>query len=309
MNPLFWTKTQAPVDLHSMLIELGTAYPIRCGTGEGLELSFECVDEAGLCDVQIVGATAHIRYSTPAQVGRALGALLAGLPQSNGPYCETTSFTLLGIMLDCSRGAVKTVDHLQRWLRQLALLGYNMVMLYTEDTYELPDEPYFGYQRGAFTKEELVQLADYAASLHIELIPCIQTLGHCEQFLRHPAYADLRDTDRVMLVGEEKTYALIDKMIAHWKEVCRTDRIHIGMDESLGMGLGAYYKKHGARDLIELFNEHLNQVVSICKKHELKPMIWSDMYFSLGALSGEYYDKEAVIPQSVVDTIIYFIPQ
>ena len=302
-STFFWTKKQTPGELHAALTELGSHYPIQCKIGQGISLSFEAVQEPGLCEIRLVDSTAEIRYSTPAQASRAVGALLAGLVKGGERYRESTSFTMVGIMLDCSRSAVKTVEHLQRWMRQLALLGYNMVMLYTEDTYELPGEPYFGYQRGAYTQEELTQIDDYAATLNIELIPCIQTLGHCEQFLRHPAYADLRDTDRVMLIGEEKTYQLIDKMIGHWKTICRTNRIHIGMDEAQGLGLGAYYKKHGPRDPAELFNEHLNTVVDLCKKHQLKPMIWSDMYFALGSPTGEYYDRNTTIPQRVVETI------
>ncbi len=300
---LFWDAEQTPTELHEMLSVLGTDYPIASGSGTGTCLSFERVAEAGRCEIRVEEATAKIMYSTPTQAGRALGALFAGLVPDKAVYRESTPFTMVGIMLDCSRGAVKTVNHLQQWLRQLALLGYNTVMLYTEDTYELPDEPYFGYQRGAFTKEEIKQLDDYAASLNIEIIPCIQTLGHCEKFLRHAAYADLRDTDRILLIGEEKTYQLIDKMIGHWKSICRTDRIHVGMDETQGMGSGKYYKKHGDRNHFELFNEHLEKVVEICNHHKLNPMIWSDMYFCIGAPTGEYYDFDAVIPQSVVDTI------
>ena len=61
-----------------------------------------------------------------------------------------------------------TVDHFKRWLRRLSLMGYNMAMLYTEDTYKLPDEPYFGYLRGAYTMEEIKKLDAYAAKLGIE---------------------------------------------------------------------------------------------------------------------------------------------
>jgi hypothetical protein len=32
-------------------------------------------------------------------------------------------------MLDCSRYAVMNVAHVKQWLRRLALLGYNQVML------------------------------------------------------------------------------------------------------------------------------------------------------------------------------------
>lgn len=107
-------------------------------------LVFQPADDAGCCGVTLAGSTATIRYATPSQAARAVGALLAGIVTETTPYQEATPFAMLGIMLDCSRNAVMTVDHMRVWLRQLALLGYNMVMLYTEDTYQLPDEPFFG---------------------------------------------------------------------------------------------------------------------------------------------------------------------
>lgn len=30
----------------------------------------------------------------------------------------------------------------------MAMMGLNLGMMYTEDTYEVPGQPYFGYQRG-----------------------------------------------------------------------------------------------------------------------------------------------------------------
>ena len=43
----------------------------------------------------------------------------------------------LGVMLDCSRGAVYTVDALKKYIDVLAKMGYNSLQLYTEDTYEV----------------------------------------------------------------------------------------------------------------------------------------------------------------------------
>jgi len=296
---LHWQAKTIPEELRTMLKTLGESHPIR--EGKGLRLSFRKAEGPGLCEVKITGNAAVIGYSTPAQAGRALGALLAGLVTRQKPYRETTPFSMLGIMLDCSRNAVMTVEHLKAWMRKLALLGYNMVMLYTEDTYELPGEPYFGYQRGAYTKAELKAIDDYAAALNIEVIPCIQTLGHLENILRHPPYAVIKDTSTVMLVGEPKTYALIDKMIGHWKSVCRTNRIHIGMDETHDLGRGRYLDMHGFKRGFDLFNEHLAKVIGICGKHGLKPMIWSDMYFRLGSPSGQsYYDPATIIPKDVI---------
>jgi len=300
---LYWQAETTPAELQTMLKTLGEGYPIVHGKGRGINLSFEKVDDAGLCEVKLDGRSATVRYSTPAQAGRALGALLSGLVTGGRSYRESTPFTMFGIMLDCSRNAVITVDHLKLWMRRLALLGYNMVMLYTEDTYELPGEPYFGYQRGAYTEEELRAIDAYAAKLNIEVIPCIQTLGHLEKILRHRAYYPVKDTASVMLVGERKTYELIEKMISHWRKVCRTHRIHIGMDETHDLGRGRYLDLHGYRHGFDLFNEHLAEVVKICKEYEFKPMIWSDMYFRLGCKSGDYYDPSTVIPDSVVEKI------
>ena len=57
-------------------------------------------------------------------------------------------FDSLGVMLDCSRNAVMTVDELKRYITVLNKMGYNQFQLYTENTYEIEGEPYFGYHRG-----------------------------------------------------------------------------------------------------------------------------------------------------------------
>ena len=301
--PLFWNPSQTPKCLHSLLKTLGETYPIRAGKGKGIHLRFEADPTTGICQVECGRNTATIRYGAPAQAARGVGAVLSGLASAKKPYREITPFETLGIMFDCSRNAVMAVDHVKLWLRRMALLGYNMFMLYTEDTYELEGEPHFGHMRGAYTADELREIDDYAASLNIEVIPCIQTLGHMEQILWRKPYAKIRDTSSVMMVGEPETYKLIDKMLAHWKKVCRSKRIHIGMDETHDLGRGAYMNMKGYRPGFDLFNEHLAKVVKLCKKHKLDPMIWSDMYFRLGSKHDDYYDVDSRIPDSVVRKI------
>ncbi len=236
-----------------------------------------------------------IYYDTQAQALRGLGAVLAG----HGDCREQTAFTTFGIMLDCSRNAVMTVAHFKGWLRRLALLGYNMAMLYTEDTYELPGEPYFGYLRGRYSLAELKEINDYAARLGIEMIGCIQTLGHLEQILKWSAYRDVKDTGSVLMVGEEKSYALIEKMVAQFAKAFGSRRLHIGMDETHDLGRGRFMDQFGYRRGFDLFNEHLKRVVAICQRHGLQPMLWSDMYFRLGSKTQEYYDTNCRVPADV----------
>ena len=106
------------------------------------------------------------------------------------------------MMFDTSRNAVLRPDTLRSFLRKMALMGMNLGMMYTEDTYEVPGQPYFGYQRGAYSRDELMQMDKYAAMFGIELVPCIQTLAHLECVLRWQEYADVRDIDNILLVDE-----------------------------------------------------------------------------------------------------------
>lgn len=296
-TPLSWRRQQTPEHLYLALETLAREYPlVENGDGPPLEFSFQ---EGNTLSCQSSESNGFlIQYGNLSSALRGVGHALAG--QS---CTESTSFQTLGIMLDCSRNAVMTVPYVKRWLRQLALLGYNFVMLYTEDTYELEGEPYFGYMRGGYSAAEIREIDAYAASLGIEVTACIQTLGHLHQILKWPAYKEITDTPGVLMVDEEKSYKLIKKMVRFWEENLRSRRIHVGMDEAHDMGRGRYLNRNGYKDQFDIFQQHLARVNSICHQHGLKPLIWSDMYFRMSNPEHDYYDRKSVIPDSVKEAI------
>ena len=65
---------------------------------------------------------------------------------------------MLGFMLDCSRNAVMKPAEVKEFALLLKKMGYNTLMLYTEDTYELDGHEFFGHFRGRFSKDELKEL-------------------------------------------------------------------------------------------------------------------------------------------------------
>ncbi len=297
-----WTKEYTPNELHGMLTELGKYYEICEVREEDSNVIFTAFEEDNCYEVFDKREILQIDYSSLVAAGRAISTVLSDLikeePVAAG--CFKTS----GIMLDCSRNAVMKVEKFKEWLRQLCLMGHNMAMLYTEDTFELPNEPYFGYLRGAYSADELKEIDAYAANLGIEMIPCFQTVGHLAQVLKWPAYKDISDDGYCVMVDEPDTYVLIEKMIKFWSEVFKSDRIHIGMDECWSLGLGARLKKYGYERDFDLFNRHLRKVIDICKKYDKKPMIWSDMFFRMGASTNDgEYDPNFVIPDEVVKAI------
>lgn len=259
----------------------------------GLIVKLQQVDDSPL-RVQFTGTHAVIHFAQPHHLYRAIGLLVEGIRHDEGrPFelQEKPQFDTIGFMLDCSRNAVPKVETVKELLRSMALMGMNMLMLYTEDTYAVENEPYFGYMRGRFTIEEIQECDAYAEEMGIELVPCIQTLAHLDTFLKWEAAAPLRDTPDVLLVGEENTYAFIERLIRTISSAFRTRRVHIGMDEAIGLGRGRLLDQQGYRDRSSLMDEHLARVTEITAKYNLEPMLWSDMFFRTASETHDYYDK------------------
>lgn len=250
------------------------------------------------------GEEGYIQYSTTNTFFRLLNLWLMAYKKGE-PFNEEEEmqFEKTGVMIDSSRNAVLSVAGMKEFMTYMAKMGLNLAMLYTEDTYEVKEYEYFGYLRGRYTQEELRELDDFAYALGIEMVPCIQTLGHLYLALKYQYAGDIRDTSDVVLVGEPKTYQFLDNLIRTVSAPFRSKRIHIGMDEAFGLGSGVYQARNGIRNHFDIMNDHLKEVVQITEKYGLEPMMWSDMYYRFGSKTGDYYDLNSEIPEEVIDAI------
>ena len=256
-----WNRNTIPEELILAMEQLNQEYPLEKNSADGVPISFIHAKNKNEYKIKRDSKGFNIKYGSVSMAMRAIGTILSGVLEENGEFSEERTFHRLGMMLDCSRNAVMKVSHFKKWLLRLALMGYNEAMLYTEDTFILPGEPYFGYMRGAYSLEELQEIDRYASALGIEMIPCIQTLGHLSQIMRWPIYNEIKDTSSVLLVDEAKTYKLIEKMLDFWSVAFQSRRIHIGMDETHDLGRGKFMDEHGYEQGFDLFNRHLKKVV------------------------------------------------
>ena len=234
------------------------------------------------------GLDVTISCKEKAHFFRGLGYLFQHLEDADFVKEETVYTDCLGAMPDCSRNGVPTPDMLKRMIRTMALLGMNELFLYTEDTYELPEYPYFGAFRGRFTKEELKECDAYGEIFGIYLVPCIQTLAHLHNALKWPGKNQIKDSADILMVGKEETYVFIERLLEAVKDSFSTRRVHLGMDEAVLLGLGEYLNENGYEKGSVLVKEHCQRVLSICKRLGLEPMIWSDMYITVNT-NGSYY--------------------
>ena len=217
---------------------------------------------------------------------------------------NTIPFKRFGTFLDCSRNSVINLPSLKRWVDYTSAMGYNAMTLYTEDTYEVEGEPYFGYARGRYSKAELKEIHDYAKAKGVELFPTINTLAHMKSIFRWKNYAEINDCGDILLVGDEKTYALIDKMFATCSECFESRIIAVCMDEAELLGRGKYLERNGYHARIDVFKHHMAEVCKLAKKYGYEQVIFSgDMPFRLATLNDNYSDTNAVVQVDVNDFV------
>ena len=247
--------------------------------------------------VQRKNGCSTIEYTQEVEIFVGLRYLL----QQNGDFslAPTRKLENMSVMCDCSRNAVMSVKSVKRFVRHLAMLGYNQLMLYTEDTYEVDGEPYFGHLRGSYTKAELKELDAYALSYGVTLIPCIQTLAHLDGLKNWTAeYRPVFDCENILLVGDERAYLLIENMFKTLSECFTTKLINFGMDEAWLLGAGKYLALNGHHDRYEIMCQHLNKVVTLAEKYGFKPFMWSDMFLRAVAKgNSDPYNNEPIPPE------------
>ncbi len=220
---------------------------------------------------------------------------------------------MLGIMIDCSRNAVMKISEVKKFAQYMKDFGYDTLMLYTEDTFEVSNEPCFGYKRGRYSKSEIKELDAFCNSIGIELIPCVQTLAHLNGIFKwYEVYYEINDVDDILLIDEDRTYELINNIFATVSECFTTKKVHIGMDEAFRVGLGKYLEKNGYKDRFDVINGHLHKVCKIADKYGLEPMLWGDMFLKLALNNEDYYEegkaediiRRADLPENV--TLVYW---
>ena len=73
-----------------------------------------------------------------------------------------TEIKNLSVFIECSTGSTPTVATLKKYIDIMEAFGYNQLYLGATDAYKIPDEPYFNYNRGGYTKEQFQEIDAYA---------------------------------------------------------------------------------------------------------------------------------------------------
>ena len=209
-----------------------------------------------------------------------------------------------GITDDISRGQVSTMENFKKIIRFLAEYKMNVYMPYLEDFFQFKSYPSIGKNRGALSAEECIELQDYAAQYHIEVIPIFQTLGHYENILIQPEYMHLADFPGAASLNttSEETYRFLEKVLDEIIPVFRSPYFHIGADESWDVGKGASRDAASRYGVATVHARHYNRVFEIVKKHNKKIMMYGDIVLDHPTILNE-------IPNDIIMFDWHYFPR
>lgn len=269
--------------------------PLKFILGESNKV-INCAQGGTGININVCNGVANLTYERDCDFVRGFTLALEHIDE-NKEISLKCDIERMGVMINAATHSY-TVDYLKKFIRNCAMMGYNFLEVYTECNYEVPGEPFFGYKRGRYSQAELKEIVAYGKKFHIELVPCIQTLGHMKDLFKWGAYSSILDTEKSMLVNHEPTYKLIDNMLKSLAECFDTDRINLGMDEAYWMCSirNSWIKGDYNVDVGMEFINHLKRVVEIAEKYGFKsPAIWADLLIG-------YYFKGYIDPPKDVYT-------
>ena len=183
-----------------------------------------------------------------------------------------------GIMLDVSRGKVPTRATLEALVDLCSRLRLNVLMLYIEHTFDFRRHPEIGKGTSPLDAETMLELDAYAADRGVELIPCLQSLGHMEQLLSIDRYAHLAESDRNWSVSPSHpgTYSLLAELYDEFLPLFGSSRFNANCDEPFDLGRGQSASRAPRKSPGALFVDHVNRLERLASTHDKRLMIWAD---------------------------------
>jgi hexosaminidase len=202
-----------------------------------------------------------------------------------------------GIDDDLSRGPFPTLSFMEEQLRTFAAYKINIYSPYLEDNIVYDADPSTAQQGGSLTRPQAQQLAQYAAKYHITIVPEQESFGHLHQILKYEKYSALAETPhgQVLAPGQAGTQPLILSWFTQLAQDFPSPFLHIGADETFGLGAGQTKAAVQAQGLGPVYASFLTQIHTTLAPLHKKLLFWGDIATSdSAAIPGIPKDMIAV---------------
>ncbi len=157
------------------------------------------------------------------------------------------------------------------------------------------------FHENAFAPEQLGELAHYARSRDVELIPELESFGHTGYIFRSAAYAHLLDADSQLsseftgvIPVHPETTALFKKLYREVSEHFPSVFLHGGCDEVNWGGSELSRRALETKPRHEIWAEYLNSLNQIAEGLGKQFIVWGD-YVLHKSLGCDRLNKDIVV--------------
>ena len=211
---------------------------------------------------------------------------------------DAPAFPTRGYMLDVSRCKVPTMATLKTLIAMLAELRYNQLQFYIEHTFAFDDHEVVWRDASPFTGAEIRQLEAACAEHGIELAPNLNSFGHMERWLKHPAYRHLAECPDGFTEPYESPHgttlhpdqASLDFLATLYDEYLpnfSSSLFNIGCDETWELGVGRAKAACEARGKERVYLDFLCAIEDLVRTRGRTTLFWGDIILHRPELISE----------------------
>ena len=229
-----------------------------------------------------------IRIEAPSPAGAFYAIMtLAQLPQRdaggwylpNAVIADWPAMRWRGLSDDVSRGPIPTMDFFKDRIRTLAEFKMNLYSPYMEHVFADPQN-LLPTPLDAITPEQLRELARYAASFHVSLMPEQETLGHMHHTIEVQRYAGLAEVqhDAVLAPAVPGASRYAARLVSAEGAAVRgfTPFFHLGGDEPFVLGTGKSKALLARVGWDRLYADYFAPLSRSLLAAGMRPVLWSD---------------------------------
>lgn len=200
--------------------------------------------------------------------------------------------TTRGYYFDCSRGRVPKLSYLKQVADRLCRYKVNQWQLYIEHTYLFRDLSEAWRDDTPLTAQEILELDDYCAARHIELVPSLSTFGHMYKILSTKTCCDLcelEDSEKIpfsysyagwhhtLNASDPDSLAFVKKLIDEYRPLFRTNKFNICDDETFDLGKGRSKEQADREGAQALYVRHVKALCEYIVAQGGIPQFWGDI--------------------------------
>jgi len=267
-------------------------------------------------NIIITGSSQQAILSATTSIWQLLGSDLK-LPKVE--IKDQSHMAYRAMMIDCAR-QWHSINTLKQIITLARFYKANYIHLHLTDdqlfTFQSDTYPTLATEGYSYTKEELIDLNQYAFERGVILIPELDVPGHASQFIKkEPSIFGIKDLSKnsyTMSMANEDAYDALETIIGEIAEIFKhSPYIHIGGDEAHFAGMEedpatiSYMQSIGFDDIHELFRHFIIRMNDIVKKNGKQTMVWAG-FSREGKIEipkdiiviiweSEYYDPQLMI--------------